>query len=554
MKRLLAIGVFATLVAGASAQTPDPLPIVQELLMTDVLPVRYGDVAFGDYDADNRLDMLLTGARGGPSNPNPNTTLYRCLGDTTLIVFIDSVATEVDAVHMVPLTPSGIGVNIGLPDLWQSTAEWADYDNDGDLDIAMMGIARNEEIQTVVFRQNSSNVNNRRFVTGFSVPTPLYGGDLTWGDVDNDGDLDLAICGVQENGEPRTVIYANGLREGQGFYEISHGLPDLGHCSLDLADFDIDGDLDFLVTGTQVDGTTHTGVYTGNGRGSFSQFNQQFEDFLFSNAAWGDYDADGYTDFMVTGAQINPLLLRGYVELYRFDTTETDFFDNMTDRIFGAFEGDPVTGRYAGDLAWGDIDGDGFHDFIIGGAETPQSLKATTIYVGENGQYFERSEADEYLGGFRGGVTMVDYDLDRDLDLVVFGEIPGVPEAGPRVRILRNNLIFGKLAPVPPEAISSSVSGRTVTLSWTPGYDRQTRPSGLTYNVRIGTSPGTADVIAPMADLETGRRHVTRRAFSTALMREIRNLPPGTYYWAVQALDHTFYGSVWTEEARFTIE
>ncbi len=546
MKRLLCYVMLLGGATSAFAQGPDPTPTVQEILLTDVLPVRHGDVAMGDFDQDSDLDMLLTGARGGPSNPNPSTVLYRVHGDTTLLVEIDNMTVEVDAVHMAMIQTAG------FPNLWKSSASWGDFDSDGDLDLALMGVDARGIVVTGVYRLASAN---GVFTPQFRAQDPVHSGDLIWGDVDNDTDLDLLVCGTQETGEPLTTLYKNQLSEGSsGFQPATSGLVSVGQCSLDLGDYDIDGDLDVLIAGTDEEGSTLTRVYQNNGFGQFNRLPQTFESLLFSAASWGDYDADGYLDILESGARLSPLIMEGGIELYRYDTMTTAF-THVTERIEGAFEGDPAKGRYFGAVTWGDLDNDGFHDFVVTGAESPRSNNATQIYLSQDGQYLVKSQTDKFDGGFRGRALIVDYDLDRDLDVVVFGENPGLPEEGTRIRILRNNLIFGKRVPTPPDAIASSVRRNNVTLAWSPGLDRQTLISGLTYNIRVGSSPGAADIVSPMASLTTGTRHISGRGnVGTNLAWTLRNLDPGIYYWAVQALDHTYSGSVFSDEDTFTIE
>ncbi len=545
MRRALCYVMLAGMAASAYGQIPDPLPIVQEILLTDVLPVRHGDAALGDFDQDNDLDLLLTGARGGPSNPNPSTILYRSEGDTTLFVEVDSVLVEVDAVHM-RVVPGA-----GIPNLWRSTANWGDFDGDSDLDVAIMGVDAQGNVVTAVYELLNTNGN---FSPEYQSQTPVHSGDLIWADVDHDGDLDLTVCGVQESGEPLTTIYVNNTMQGTGFQPITDVLVDVAHCSLDLADFEIDGDMDFLITGTDDDGETLTRVYQNNGMGQFSRYPQAFEDLMFSSSAWGDYDADGYMDFIITGARFTPLIMEGDLELYRYDTTNVNF-EHATHRIIGAFDGDPVIGRYLGGVAWGDLDNSGFMDFVVTGSESPRSFDATQIYLNHDVHYLEKSRADRFEGGFRGRAIIADYDSDRDLDLVVFGEKPGLPGEGARIRILRNNLIIAKRAPIAPESIDATVSGRSVTLNWTPGLDRQTPINGLSYNIRMGTSPGAGNVLPPLSNLSNGRRLVTGPGnVGTGRVWKLYNLSPGTYYWAIQALDQTFTPSPFSEEHTFTVE
>lgn len=71
-----------------------------------------GTVAWGDYDNDGDLDLLVTGQM---TNGSPVTKLYRNDGGR----FVDS--------------------GLGLPALRNSFAAWGDFDNDGSLDLLLSG-------------------------------------------------------------------------------------------------------------------------------------------------------------------------------------------------------------------------------------------------------------------------------------------------------------------------------------------------------------------------------------------------------------------------------
>jgi len=79
-------------------------------------------------------------------------------------------------------------------------------------------------------------------------------------------------------------------------------------------------------------------------------------------------------------------------------------------------------------------------------------------------------------------------------------------------------------------------------------------PLGLTYRLRVGTTPEGIEIMSPHADVATGKRRVTARGNVSATNTwALRNLPRGTYYWSVQAIDSAFAGSPFGAEATFAI-
>ncbi|HEY5564135.1 MAG TPA: VCBS repeat-containing protein, partial [Rhodothermia bacterium] len=78
---------------------------------------------------------------------------------------------------------------------------------------------------------------------------------------------------------------------------------------------------------------------------------------------------------------------------------------------------------------------------------------------------------------------------------------------------------------------------------------------GLSYNIRVGTVPGSVDVVAPLAHPSNGKRKISRLGnVQTNRAWTIRSLGPGTYYWSVQTLDASFSGSDFAEDQTFVIE
>ena len=81
------------------------------------------------------------------------------------------------------------------------------------------------------------------------VPSPLTNmgnSQAAWGDLDNDGDLDIAIAGETYSSGTVTKLFRN---DAGTFAEIPCTLPGVHFPSLDWGDYDRDGDLDLLITG-----------------------------------------------------------------------------------------------------------------------------------------------------------------------------------------------------------------------------------------------------------------------------------------------------------------
>ena len=124
-------------------------------------------------------------------------------------------------------------------------------------------------------------------------------GSTEWGDYDNDGDLDLLIMGF--NGvDGDTKIYNN---EGDSTFTEEPGLtlPGIWNGEAAWGDYNNDGYLDILMTG--YDGSaSYTAIYKNNGNKTFSVQTQfTIRQASYSDVDWGDYDNDGDLDFVLIG-------------------------------------------------------------------------------------------------------------------------------------------------------------------------------------------------------------------------------------------------------------
>jgi hypothetical protein len=95
-------------------------------------------------------------------------------------------------------------MGLSLPQLWYSKAKWGDYNNDGFLDIMMMGINEGQTISEIYSNNGDGTFTN---ISGM-LPYPLYDGDASWADYNNDGKLDI-LYGGTSNFLEKTVLMRN---------------------------------------------------------------------------------------------------------------------------------------------------------------------------------------------------------------------------------------------------------------------------------------------------------------------------------------------------------
>lgn len=515
-----------------------------EVYLPALPPVRFGAVALGDYDQDGDFDLVLSGSRNHDEDPQPITRLYRNDGDDDLI--IDNASGMPEEVTVIVLRNTVSIGNSAEEGVWQSAAAWGDYDRDGDLDLAVAGLTASGAPSTRIYEFGGGR--DARLITSLSLPG-VWSGDLDWGDYDNDGDLDLAVCGRDADDEPVLAIHENLVDQSGTFQLMSGVFPGVMDCTLEWGDYDVDGDMDLLVTGVTKPQAFVTRVLRNDG-GSFTMTSSDLPGLLFASGAWGDYDADGDLDILLSGARLSPRIMEGRIEVLRNDDGR---FTSANDLLHGAFENDVTLGRYRGAVGWGDFTNSGYLDFFITGAKNPTGTETLQLYRNMvSGTYFAKSGTERFNGGLFGGALWADYDSDLDLDLLVWGDAPG---REPTIRMLRNETLYGRRRPISPTSLEAQIDGNSVTLSWTKGFDRQSPENTLTYNIRVGTTRRAVDVVSPMSDRATGQRYISRRGnIGLTTAWTLKGLEPGTYYWSVQALDNTYSASLFSEEHVFVIE
>jgi len=463
-----------------------------------------GSLSWGDANQNVRLDLLVVGAG--------SARLY--------YFFTNALASNVVTTNIVTQQ-------------WYSDTAWGDYDNDGDLDFAVCGWQGDDRFATHLYRNNGDG----SFELDWTFPFSQVGrGSVAWGDYDRDGDLDLLLCGATgvSNASVTRVYRNNGAAA--GFTELNAVLPGIQSGAAVWGDFDGDGWLDILLSGT-TNGLVSGGItrlYRNAGLGEFTLMPVSLPGAMASALAAADFDRDGDLDFALSG-----------------QGTDSNRFAVLLRNDGGSFAAinAGLPGVSDGYLSWGDLDNDGWLDLALTGTTTGFYHNAITRVVRNTGGTFAVTPIA--TSGFSGSATaLADFDEDGDLDLAATG---GVSSGGAATHLFRNNLLRRNQPPSAPTNPTTTPFGSGHLLSWNAAQDAESPTgAGLSYNLRVGTNSGGSQIASPHAST-TGWRYVAEPGNAgVATQAVMQGLRRGVYYWSVQAVDAAFAGSPFSAEQVFT--
>ena len=458
-------------------------------------PTGLGDasLAWADYDNNDQLDLIISGEGTG----GKITQLYRNIGGQ--------------------LIPSNIPV---FADVSKGSLDWADYDADGFVDLLLIGEGNNGSL-SVVYRNNGDQT-----FTPVSLLEGLFNGEGKWIDWDNDGDQDVIISGTSEEG-PKTLGYLN---DGAGTFSVREiGLPDLEQSRLDIGDFDKDGYADVLIAGRNASGFAVTGLYRNQEGRGFEDAGFVLEKLSEGDVAFIDLNNDGFSDLALTGESTS-----GLTTLIYLSSNGSSFSETLS-----------LKGIKNGSMEWGDYDNDGFQDLLLMGFDGNTSSDRTVeVFMNvEGNQLISDDGVSPVIPELAlGQATWGDYDKDGKLDIVVSGEeATGDFFFG----LFHNEEQTAPTSPAMPENLAVTQVGQEVIFTWEPPQGiAASLVDGLWYNVWVNPTSGSEDVLSGNSNITNGYRKIVKagNAFQRTSFR-LKDLPEGSFTWAVQTIDMDYEGS-----------
>lgn len=249
------------------------------------------------------------------------------------------------------------------------------------------------------------NAQTHTFESVESVIKNICYSSIDIGDFDDNGFDDILISGAIDTDddynadESKIFIYKN---DNGVFTEIDD--PDIFGIHLGVVkfiDIDNDGDLDIIATGQNYEDITKHGLYIyENNDGKFT-LKQQFQGYIYSSVDCGDFNNDGYIDFMVSG-----------VAIVSMDSTSEEFtlYENQKDGTFKPIETD-ITPVVTGCVKFVDYNNDGMLDIVTMGYIDDFDSQSLKTYKNNNGIF----ELDQELPEISLNTCWFDFaDLDND--------------------------------------------------------------------------------------------------------------------------------------------
>jgi len=289
---------------------------------------------------------------------------------------------------------------------------WFDMDNDGDMDVVITNTSgkgytnhpnllyKNERMGNFIQVKNTEYADRVLYV---GLPGPF-------GDLDNDGDMDLIAANWIG---PHNYFYRN---DGYGNFEHYHNLFQLDASMRILFDLNNDSFLDLILFQEN-----DTRVYYNDSDGNFSDYESlnitcTDPNAVIHNIAMGDADNDGDFDLYISYSTLLNGLSRAKNQCYM--NLGSGVFEMISENALIVSDS-----AMCPNTNWMDYDNDGDMDLYVLNSYNmnPSESESGALYENKGEMVFEKHtiEPEEYRDCHRISSVWGDLDNDADLDLYI---------------------------------------------------------------------------------------------------------------------------------------
>lgn len=382
--------------------------------------------------------------------------------------------------------------------------KFIDYNNDGLMDIISTGLSYMDVVNYKHYRFRNTGTG---FVKEGDLPGKIYGSMEVF-DFNHDGKPDYAINGTQygHGGGFRNTLdfYRN---TGVGFDMTENWVDGTQNGSFKVVDLNNDQLLDLVIIGADISGTSISRVYMNQG-GTLVP-TQDFDPVASGKIDFADFNGDGFEDIIVIGK----------------DDNDNGYFAVLMNDGHGVLTAHPINMPDLSDasVSVGDLNNDGYYDFIVSGNENYNAVVKTYFYNPSNQQFTEGTITGLHNLGGPGLIHLFDFNNDNHLDVLLGGFDWAVSDLPSLTKVFKNNASETNLKPTPPTHLNVTKSGNRFNFTWSGAADDKTPVNALRYEIKVGLTQGSGDI---------AKYIVTTPSWFLELDPAIQNV-----HWSVRSID-----------------